>query len=76
MQADCKHVIDSDPLINFDRYGTYSRLLRVVCYISRFIRNLRDKVARRKPSLAGELSATELHQAELYVLKDIQRDIL
>ena len=30
MQAECKHVIDSDPLINYERYGTYSRLLRVV----------------------------------------------
>ena len=56
MQAECKHVIYSDRLINYERYGTYSRLLRVVCYVSRFVKNLR---ARKKPSLAGELSATE-----------------
>ena len=52
MQAEGKRVvIDSDSFINYERYGTYSRLLRVVCYVLRFIRNLRDKAARRKPSL-------------------------
>ena len=77
MQAESKHVvIDSDSLINYERYRTYSRLLRVVCYVFRFIRNLSDKAARRKPSLVGELCATELHQAELYILKDIQRSIV
>ena len=77
MQAESKHaVIDSDSLINYERYGTYSRLLRAVCYVFRFIRNLRDKAARRKPSLVGELCATELHQAELYILKDTQRSIV
>ena len=66
MQAESKHlVIDSDSLINYERYGTYSRLLRVVCYVFRFIRNLRYKVARKKPSLVGEQCATELHKAEL-----------
>ena len=76
MQAESKHVIDSDSLINYEHYGTYSRLLRAVCYVFRFIRNLRDKAARRKPSLVGELCANELHQAELYILKDIQRSIV
>ena len=46
MQAESKH-LDSDSLINYERYGTYSRLLRVVCYVFRFIRNLRYKVARK-----------------------------
>ena len=77
MQAEGKRVvIDSDSFINYERYGTYSRLLRVVCYVLHFIRNLRDKAARRKPSLVGELCATELHQAELYILKDIQHSIV
>ena len=63
-------------MINYERYGTYSRLLRAVCYVFRFIRNLRDKAERKKPSLVSELCATELHQAELYILKDIQRSIV
>ena len=77
MQAESKHVvIDSDSLINYERYGIYSRLLRVVCYVFHFIRNLRDKAARRKPSLVGELCPTELHQTELYIFKDIQSGIV
>ena len=36
MQAEGKRVvIDSDSLINYERYRTYSRLLRVVCYVFR-----------------------------------------
>ena len=47
-----------------------------MCYVYSFIRNLRDKATRKKPSLVGELSATELRQAQLYILKDIQRGIV
>ena len=50
----------------------------VVCYMFPVLleTSVRDKVARKKPSLVGELSVSELHQVELYVLKDNRHGIV
>ena len=61
----CTHT----PLLEVHKFSSYTRLLRVVAWILRFLRNLRvaDKTL-------GELTASELHDSRHQLLQLVQRD--
>lgn len=60
-------VPSQDPeLIDFHRFSSYKRLLRVIAYVCRFLHNIRSTVELRK---SGTLTVTELRQAEIHVVR-------
>ena len=66
-------VVKTPPLIPFDHFSTFSRLVRVTAFILRFTANCRSK----KPSAQGNsnvLTVQELNQATCYWIKMIQND--
>lgn len=57
-----------EPLLEVASFGRLSRLLRVTAWIMRFRRN----ASQNMPSCTGPLTASELHQAEMYWLRHVQ----
>lgn len=55
-----------------NRFSTYTRMLRVFAFISRFIANCRDKVRTRKKMKLSFLSASEIFTAEVIVIRITQ----
>ena len=58
-------------LIDCQNYSDYEKLVRVTCYVVRFVKCLRKMKEHRPSSL--ELDETELSEAEVLWIKDAQR---
>eukprot|EP00794_Sanderia_malayensis_P007346 gene7346-biopygen5937 len=58
-------------VVKIDRHSTLSKLLRVTAYVQRFIANLRELKAGRRPKL-GALEVEEMERAERLWIKDAQ----
>lgn len=54
----------------YERYSSYLRILRITAWMYRFISNLRNHAIRT----SGELSNKEMKQAEIALLKIVQRE--
>ncbi|KAH9378261.1 hypothetical protein HPB48_011466 [Haemaphysalis longicornis] len=55
-------------LLDVDYYSRLSRLLRVMAWVMKLVRN----AAPSKPTVSGPLQATEINDAELYWLQNVQ----
>ncbi|XP_054709054.1 uncharacterized protein LOC129218752 [Uloborus diversus] len=62
--------VNSDSLLNLEKYSKLSRAVRVTAWIQRFIYNVRCKADKKK----GPLRAEELFAAELSLIKEIQHE--
>lgn len=56
-------------LINFNRFSSYTKLVRTVAWVFRFIENISLKVRNK-----SFLSSKEMQKAELFICKDVQKD--
>ncbi len=67
----CTTVVEKLPLMSFDRFSTFNRLIRVTAWMIRFVANCRS---RKFPNQCkkGPLSVQELKQATGYWIKTIQ----
>lgn len=62
-----------DPVINFERYSKWDRLVAVVAYVRRFIDALRQRVSHKKMEVQTlALSVAELSAAEKTIIQMIQ----
>ncbi|XP_064482920.1 uncharacterized protein LOC135395756 [Ornithodoros turicata] len=59
------------PVFSLDRYGTLSRMLRVTAWVTRFIKNAHP----RKSHNRGPLTASEIAEAELYWVRQVQEEV-
>ena len=59
-------------IIDIKRYSTLHKLYRITSYVVRFIRNLRSPKRERKIYI---LTATEIHEAESYWIRDVQKSM-
>jgi len=57
------------PLLDVHNFSSYTKLLRVVAWIIRFLRNL-----RAAEKTLGELTASELQASRNQLLQIVQRD--
>ena len=65
----CTDTLGVHNIVDVTRHGTYSKLLRVTAYVSRFVVNCR----RQRPGrLTGSLSSNELQDAEMRWLTSCQ----
>lgn len=58
------------PLLEFSRFSNYSKLVRIIAYVHRFIHNCKRNAVRLVSSDA--FSVVELHDAELSLLRSLQ----
>ena len=61
-----------EPIISFDRFSSYSKLVRVTSWVMRFITNLK-KSRTHCPTFKSHLTVQELAEAETYWLSVSQR---
>ncbi|XP_064476123.1 uncharacterized protein LOC135390028 [Ornithodoros turicata] len=59
------------PVFSLDRYGTLSQMLRVTAWVARFIKNAHP----RKSHNRGPLTASEIAEAELYWIRQVQEEV-
>ncbi|XP_053686345.1 uncharacterized protein LOC128735887 [Sabethes cyaneus] len=59
-----------EPVLDFNRFSTWTRLLRTVAYVLRFLSN----ISKPKPKIGGSLMQTELLGAENTIWKLVQRE--
>ena len=59
-------------IIDVKRYSTVHKLYRITLYVVCFIRNLRSPKRERKIDI---LTATEIHEAESYWIRDVQKSM-
>ncbi|XP_062535271.1 uncharacterized protein LOC134204461 [Armigeres subalbatus] len=62
-----------EPILNFTNYSNWRRLLRIIAYVLRFMRNLRARLQQRT-RFTGILQQTELIEAERYIYRQVQLD--
>ena len=65
--------MQSPPLIPFDRFSTFTRLVRVTAWIMRFITNCRSR-KRNTQRDNNPLSIEELNNATCYWIKTVQNE--
>ena len=61
-------------IVSIYRYSTLSKLLRVTAYVQRFLENMRELKAGRRPKL-GALEVEEIERAERTWIKDAQASL-
>ena len=61
-------------VIQIGRYGSLLRLLRVTALVIRFIKNLKEKKAKRDINI-GRLEVGEIENAEKVLIKDVQETL-
>ncbi|XP_062704268.1 uncharacterized protein LOC134286640 [Aedes albopictus] len=61
------------PLVEFNKFSKWERLLRCVAYVHRFVENLKQRY-RKEPGTEGGLTKHELQRAELTLWKLVQSD--
>jgi len=62
-------------VFDVDEYGSYKKLLRVCAWVNRFINNLKLKTQKSELNLKPILQPSELHDAEMILIKENQREL-
>lgn len=68
------HHVISQPLIIFQRFSKWKRLLRTVAFVHRFCANLAKRV-KGQAAIVGPLSQEELSQAENTIYRHVQKEV-
>ncbi|XP_065084677.1 uncharacterized protein LOC135706922 [Ochlerotatus camptorhynchus] len=66
-----RHTI-TEPLVCFQRFSKWKRLLRTVAYVHRFVVNLHKRINRTETEL-GPLTQKELNRAESIIYRHVQQ---
>ncbi|XP_065075705.1 uncharacterized protein LOC135699384 [Ochlerotatus camptorhynchus] len=66
------HHTITEPLLYFERFSKWKRLLRTVAYVHRFVVNLRKHINRTATEL-GPLTQEELNRAESIIYRQVQQ---
>ncbi|XP_055645130.1 uncharacterized protein LOC129781108 [Toxorhynchites rutilus septentrionalis] len=66
------HHTITEPLVSFERFSKWKRLLRAVAFVRRFIKNLQNRT-HRLPIELGPLAQDELNWAEQTIYRQVQR---
>ena len=61
-------------VVQIDRYGSLEKVLRVTAYVMRFVKNLKEKKAKRELDI-GKLKVEETEEAERVWIKDAQKTL-
>ena len=72
--ATCTAIVQTPPLIPFNRFSTFTRLVRVTAWVIRFITNCQSR-KHNSQALYKPLSMQELNQATLYWIKLVQGEV-
>ena len=69
---------DMKKLINIERCSSLQKLMRITCYVLKFIHKLKNKMNVTKPTsiVSDEIQSNELENAKLLWIKNEQRDII
>ena len=59
-------------VVEFDRFSSKQKLLRVVAYLRRFVTNLKGLIFSDSTAYQGELKPSEIQSAENIIIKQIQ----
>ena len=59
-------------VVEFDRFSSKQKLLRVVAYLLRFVTNLKSLIFSDSTAYKGELKPSEIQSAENIIIKQIQ----
>ncbi|XP_062541591.1 uncharacterized protein LOC134209611 [Armigeres subalbatus] len=70
MRASILHHCSFEPVIDFDRFSSWDRLLRATAFALRFVRN----TTKMHPKYTGQLQQSELRAAETTICKLVQYD--
>ena len=73
--ATCTAILQTPPLMPFNRFSTFTRLVRVTAWVIRFITNCRSKKHSNSQALYNSLPMRELNQATLYWIKLVQSEV-
>ena len=65
----------SEPLIEAERYGTWTKLLRVTAYMLRFVNNIKQRIKKASTCLDGQLKLEEIERAEIYWIRAAQSTV-
>ena len=68
------HHVVTEPLVCFERYSKWDRLLGAMAYVHRFVKNLQNR-ANRTPVELGPLTQEELNRAEQIIYHQVQRQV-
>ena len=72
--ATCTTIVQSPPLIPFDRFSTFPHVIRVTAWVIRFINNCRLSIHNR-PVINKPLSVQELKHSTNYWIKVVQSEV-
>ncbi|XP_062541583.1 uncharacterized protein LOC134209602 [Armigeres subalbatus] len=72
LRSNILHHTVTKPLVNFERFSKWKRLLRSVAYVHRFVSNLRKR-ARKTSIELGPLTQEELKLAENIIYRSVQQ---
>lgn len=61
-------------IIEWKRFGSFKKLVRVVAWVLRFFNNVRDKVQHKTGTKGHTISAVETKAAEVAIIRRIQRE--
>ena len=64
-----------ESVIEYERYSSFERIIRITAWVQRFVMNIRRK-SRSEKWVAGTLRVDELQLAESLIIKDMQRLLL
>ena len=67
-----KHGVSN--IVQIERYGSLVKVLRVTAYVMRFIKNLKEKKAKREIDI-GKLKVEEIEEAERVWIEDAQKTL-
>lgn len=65
---------DND-VFDVEAHSSYKKLLRVCAWVNRFVNNLKLKIRKEQPNHEPILQPNELHDAEMILIKENQRDL-
>lgn len=69
----CLLTTDYEDIIDFERYGSFSKLIRIGAYLLRFIDNVRIKTIHKDSRRTGSLSVSECNAAQKMFVRLVQR---
>ena len=64
-----------ESMIEYERYSSFERIIRITAWVQRFITNIRRK-SRSEKCVVGTLRVDELQLSESLIIKDMQRLLL
>ena len=62
------------PMLEWEKYSSYTRVIRVVAWVQRFVRNLKAATCNEPKQLTSDLTLSEQRRAEVQLIKWIQRE--